>query len=270
MSALFQYEKIKYYGINTVGKDYVIGDIHGRYDLVYSALEQVNFNEECDRLFCVGDLIDRGALSYHVLSFLQKPYVYAVRGNHEDILLQLYENEIPSEEKIAYYGEQIGLNWWLKVDNENRVKILEQLQKLPLVIEIETLRGTVGLIHADIDENLSWSEFKTEILNENEKVIEEALWGRTRLTNNLSYQVEGVGRIYVGHTVQYKVKKLANVVGIDTGAVFNQHLTIADIAFKTQLIEMPLSLVGNVHVLNEIVAPTEKFSNYKKYNTIKK
>lgn len=55
-------KKIETFGVNTIGIDYVLGDIHGRFDLVYENLNNVGFNVETDRLFCVGDLIDRGAL----------------------------------------------------------------------------------------------------------------------------------------------------------------------------------------------------------------
>jgi len=236
MAAKFYTHKIQYFSINQNGKDYVIGDIHGRYDLVYEALAKANFNEHTDRLFCVGDLIDRGIYSDHVAEFLSKPYVHAVRGNHEDILLNLYQYGNPSEDRIAYIGQQIGLTWWLHIDETTRQSILTALRKLPLVIEIETIRGTVGLVHADIDTHLTWQQFIDAVENENHDVIQEALWGRKRLSNNINKVIPGIGRVYVGHTVQDKIKQLGNVVAIDTGAVFNRHLTMANIIAQTQVI----------------------------------
>ena len=261
MSAPFYAPPISYFSLNTKGRDYVIGDIHGRYDLVYEALKRVNFNTDNDRLFCVGDLIDRGELSFHVLEFLQWPFVHAIRGNHEDILLDLYkDDEPPTEERIAYIGAGVGLSWWLDVAPERRQLILAALRKLPLVAEIETLRGQVGLIHADIDEDISWSEFKSEVNKGNNHVIQEALWGRTRLGNNIVKQVEGIGRIFVGHTVQSNVKKLANVIGIDTGAVFNQYLTIASLPVATEIIQNAPYPKGDIHVLNCLTENRTPFS----------
>lgn len=262
MSAPFYTEPVKYFDLNLSGNDYVVGDIHGRYDLVYQALSKVNFNEKTDRLFCVGDLIDRGPYSEHVLDFLQLPFVYAIRGNHEDILLELYQEVVPSDQKIAYYGNQIGLNWWLNVATEKRLKIIEALRQLPLVMQIETYRGSVGLVHADIDENLTWEEFKNAINNGEDHVIQEALWGRKRLTHNIEKAVEGIDRIYVGHTVQDYVKKLANVVAIDTGAVFNRHLTIAELPVTTQLIVKQNEETDNVHVLKNINKDFPAFGIY--------
>jgi serine/threonine protein phosphatase 1 len=263
MAAKFYTHKIQYFSINQNGKDYVIGDIHGRYDLVYEALAKANFNSKTDRLFCVGDLIDRGVYSDHVAEFLSKPYIHAVRGNHEDILLSLYQNGIPSEERIAYVGKQIGLTWWLHIDEQTRQSILAALRKLPLVIEIETVRGTVGLVHADIDTDLTWQQFIDAVEKEDHDVIQEALWGRRRLSNNINKIIPGIGRVYVGHTVQDKIKQLGNVVGIDTGAVFNRHLTMANIIAQTQVIcNAPTPNPSDkVQILQPIGIDLEPFGN---------
>ena len=48
---------------NKVGRDFVVGDVHGMFDRVAQALTKVQFNPSRDRLFSVGDLIDRGPQS---------------------------------------------------------------------------------------------------------------------------------------------------------------------------------------------------------------
>ena len=53
-------------GVNLLGKDYVIGDIHGAYDELMYGLGRVEFNPDKDRLIAVGDLIDRGKQKYAV------------------------------------------------------------------------------------------------------------------------------------------------------------------------------------------------------------
>ena len=95
---------------------------------------------------------------------------------------------------------------------KKRKEIIEALYQLPLVIEVNTERGLVGLVHADVPKKMSWTEFKFAIENNDEVVIETALWGRTRLMNEIEDEIPGLGRLYVGHTVQDKVKKLGNVV----------------------------------------------------------
>ena len=45
---------------NTQGRDFLIGDLHGYYQALMQALEEVAFDPDTDRLISVGDLIDRG------------------------------------------------------------------------------------------------------------------------------------------------------------------------------------------------------------------
>ena len=58
---------------NNNGYDYVIGDLHGCYALLEKLLKQVNFDSRGDRLFSVGDIVDRGESSFECLKLLSKP-----------------------------------------------------------------------------------------------------------------------------------------------------------------------------------------------------
>lgn len=74
---------------NMVGKDYVIGDLHGDYDSLMRLLDFVQFNKAVDRLFCVGDLIHRGEKSMECLALLKtrrangERWFYSTIGNHD-------------------------------------------------------------------------------------------------------------------------------------------------------------------------------------------
>ncbi|NOT83789.1 MAG: hypothetical protein HOP02_03200 [Methylococcaceae bacterium] len=78
--------------INNQGTDYVVGDLHGCYQLLQDLLDKVNFDPACDRLISVGDLIDRGPDSLACLQLLAEPWFYAVRGNHEAMLANFFAN----------------------------------------------------------------------------------------------------------------------------------------------------------------------------------
>ena len=45
---------------NATGRDFVVGDLHGMFSHLEALLNEVAFDESADRLFSVGDLIDRG------------------------------------------------------------------------------------------------------------------------------------------------------------------------------------------------------------------
>ncbi len=77
--------------------DYAFGDIQGCYDALQRLLTQLDFDESRDRLWFVGDLVNRGAQSLAVLRFIkQLPLTPRVTlGNHDLYLLDQLINPKP-------------------------------------------------------------------------------------------------------------------------------------------------------------------------------
>ncbi len=50
---------IQYFEKNNVGDDFVVGDIHCQFNQLNRQLYEIGFDPKKDRLFAVGDLIDR-------------------------------------------------------------------------------------------------------------------------------------------------------------------------------------------------------------------
>ena len=234
---------VKTLAINTAGRDFVVGDIHGAFDLVWRAMEAAHFDPATDRLFSVGDLIDRSPGSRRCAKFLAQPYVYAVRGNHEDMLLDLCADGDPRPEVLRFAARiNPGFSWWLDVPETDRRPILEALSALPIAITIETARGTVGIVHADVPEGLSWQDFTARLAAQDEKTWHIALYGRDRIHSEDDSGVPGVGRIFVGHTPRWDgLRRYGNVYAVDTGAVFallaikpEGRLTLANMAMATE------------------------------------
>jgi serine/threonine protein phosphatase 1 len=81
---------------------YVIGDIHGRVNLLDQLIQDVPWDIKNDKIVFLGDLIDRGKDSPGVVDRVMElleanPNVVVLRGNHEQMMLDCLE-----------YGE---LNW---------------------------------------------------------------------------------------------------------------------------------------------------------------
>ena len=58
---------------NERGRDFAVGDIHGCFSDLARGLKAIGFDEKADRLFSVGDLVDRGPESTHALEWLASP-----------------------------------------------------------------------------------------------------------------------------------------------------------------------------------------------------
>lgn len=102
--------------------DYVIGDIQGCYTSLQRLLDHVEFNDRVDRLWFVGDLVNRGPQSLEVLRFVQhlaiKPHI--TLGNHDLHLLaclfgrQIRYNADDTLDVILKAPDAEALGHWLR------------------------------------------------------------------------------------------------------------------------------------------------------------
>lgn len=76
---------------------YAIGDIQGCYNTFQQLLERIEFNAANDKLWLVGDLINRGSGSLEVLRWVYKnrSSIVTVLGNHDLHALAIAEGKIP-------------------------------------------------------------------------------------------------------------------------------------------------------------------------------
>lgn len=208
-------------GQNRQGRDFVLGDIHGAYDQVDLALSAARLDPLKDRVFALGDLIDRGRESARCLEFLRRPYVHAIRGNHEDMLLSLYSQGAPSQAVLEHISRSYSMGWWLRTAPALRVEILAALAALPVVIELQTAHGPVGLVHGDVPAGMCWRTFCALIEARNGQATEAALEGRDRIVSGDRSGVANVWRVFVGHTtLKNGPGALGNVFALDTGAIY--------------------------------------------------
>jgi len=212
---------------------YVIGDIHGRLDLLERMIELVNADIGAHDggealIVTVGDYIDRGPKSREVLDLLLKnPFAgkyVALKGNHEALL------------QTFLADPTIGADWWrlggaatlrsfgieIKrwMTRRRYAQAAEQLRKaltdqqMDFLNELKTslVVGKFFLCHAGIRPGVPLDSQDDDDL----------LWIR----NDFLISQIDFGKIVIhGHTPTQHPQILANRINIDTGAFFSGRLT---------------------------------------------
>lgn len=207
---------------NKEGKDYIVGDIHGCFYLLKEKLIEVGFNEKTDRLFSVGDLVDRGPDSISCYKWLDKPWFHAVRGNHEQIPIEYIHGTWPADNYISNGG-----SWFLGLTEDEQLAFVDMFESLPIVITVDTKFGKVGIIHADCPVH-DWNELNDSLHN-NKYAIEYCIWGRVRINDNDDTPIDNIWRVYHGHSIVEDREQYGNVHFIDTGAFHTKKLTLVEI-----------------------------------------
>lgn len=128
---------------NQLGRDFVVGDLHGCLTQLRVALARTSFDTSRDRLICVGDLTDRGENSLGVLSLLMQPWFFAVRGNHDDMLLTamgLFNS--PVHTRQDFYRN--GGHWTLELSSDQKKRLTAAANLLMGMPHIITLQKEDG------------------------------------------------------------------------------------------------------------------------------
>jgi serine/threonine protein phosphatase 1 len=257
------FRAVHYYRRNTTGRDFVVGDVHGCFSRLDEALAARRYDPTRDRLFSVGDLVDRGPESAQLLDAVRRHRIKAVRGNHEDMIVRWYFHDERIERLLSNGG-----GWFVDLeDGSGRARPFGRyMAGMPYAIQIDTAHGLVGLVHADAPHD-HWTQLVSALENGDPDgpIRKQVLWQRARWSGQSTPEfaavpasleplfglpatgpasapidphrpVRGVAAVVVGHTPVSAPLVRGNVIDIDTGAVYGGELTILDLA------ELPLLL----------------------------
>ncbi|TAF01949.1 MAG: serine/threonine protein phosphatase [Nostocales cyanobacterium] len=220
----------------------VIGDVHGYYQGLMKLLEEIA-PTSADKVYFLGDLIDRGPESAQVVDFVKKNDYPCLLGNHEQMLLSALSGGFSSNQSIQawlFSGGQATITSYktAQIPTDH----IEWLKKLPTYIDL----GDVWLTHAGVDPNKAV----------NEQTTEELCWIRDEFHSmELPYFTNKL--IIVGHTITFTLPgvdpgQLAQGQGwldIDTGAYHPRSGWLTGLDIDNQLVYQANVFNNQVRVL---------------------
>ena len=253
---------------NTLGRDLVIGDLHGHFDTLEHALADLEFKPGRDRLFSVGDLVDRGPRPEAALEWLVEGRIAAVRGNHEQMMIDTLTTmggRLSKSGPARMWADNGGTWWWdlEEQDTTGRTRRgrdhhrrLEQwvkaLRDVPYLRTVETARGRVGIVHTTAHYHSQWGQIveMVQALAARDTEMRERfaihggdppnsiLWARPQIergrrdADDLPEALGGIALVLTGHTPGPTPRwTCRNVLCIDTGVHVEGygHLTVAEV-----------------------------------------
>ena len=211
---------------------YVIGDIHGRLDLLDQLIARIKHDAKVHGTNCLtvtlGDYIDRGPDSRGVLDRLLSnpfpgPYV-ALKGNHEELLEKFLHDPSSGDrwrnngglETLHSFGIpvaelMVGRNYD-EVAAQLRALMSPENEKFLGSLRTSLTFGHYFMCHAGVRPGVPLER----------QADEDLLWIRYEFLNS---QID-FGKIVVhGHTPVDKPESLPNRINVDTGAIATGHLT---------------------------------------------
>ncbi len=206
---------MKRFSLNTAGRDFAVGDIHGAYSHLRRSLEAIGFDPAVDRLFSLGDLVDRGDESHEVLQWLDQPWFHAISGNHDFMIWRAALGDPYAHVDYRMHGG----DWLDDLPQDEQRRIGERLAALPLAAEVETPAGPVGLVHADCPFD-DWDEMHAvpwATIDHEGRVGDCCLWSIDRYRYGYTGKVRNVQAVVHGHMTIRTAAVMGNVHFIDTG-----------------------------------------------------
>jgi serine/threonine protein phosphatase 1 len=208
---------------NPLGRDFVVGDLHGMTELLEQELAAARFDGGRDRLFSVGDLVDRGKDSLQAARLLDESWFWAVRGNHEEMLLDVVDHGGSQRVRLwRLNGGDWGLRWGRPTAAAREAAQL--CRGLPHVITLTHRSGwRVGICHAQCPVD-DWD--RIDETERDERLRGSMLWGRDRICADRPTRVANVDLSVHGHTITPDPLQVENRLYIDTGAYASGRLTL--------------------------------------------
>lgn len=190
-----------------------VGDIHGCLRSMEAILQKLK--PYYDRTFVfVGDYIDRGPASKEVVDYLidfrDKVDCVFLRGNHEQMLLDAFNGD-----KFNLWMMNGGRSTLKSYDSDgNSIKLSQEHREFYEETKMYYETEDYFFVHAGISPGKTIAE---SLVDEDE--VHEFLWERSHLN---AFETPWEKTVVFGHTPRPKPILKDNMIGIDTGCVYDR------------------------------------------------
>jgi serine/threonine protein phosphatase 1 len=196
---------------------FAISDIHGCLRTFQVLLDEISFSKN-DELYLLGDFTDRGPNSKGVLDYIldlrELGYtVYALRGNHDQMMLDAHHDDESFRNWLGNGGKETLKSFGVNHVREIPERYIEFLMELPWYLEVDRYI----LVHAGLD---------FRFINPFDSP-DAMLWAR-KWYDSINYKWLGDRIILHGHTplfrneieLQHRNLERQRYLGLDNGCVY--------------------------------------------------
>lgn len=245
-------------GVNTQGRDFVLADLNGQYDLLGEKMASVNFDIITDRIITTGNISNRGKDGYKCLNLIRQPWFYSVRGDAEHMggiwfgrfFESMQKQDTTAAEEALGRLRLLGLHWLADIatrttqsevspDEMNDLIGLVSLSlRLPYAMEVETEKELYGFVPSDFPshngEVNDWASLAHHLTinKEPQPWVIESLLSRhftydyvtgKDAASKVPVAVNGVFLLFSGNTIcERQPMRIENRVFINSGSVFGR------------------------------------------------
>lgn len=124
---------------NKYKRIWAIGDIHGHNMSLKSLIQKIDPKPEEDLLVILGDLVDRGPDTKGVFDYLmelerQGIDMIVLRGNHDDMMLRAYHEEINHSGLLKFIKRDQVKKTWLNMGGDKTMQsfLANRMQEIPV------------------------------------------------------------------------------------------------------------------------------------------
>ncbi len=204
----------------------VIGDVHGRADLLEKLLKELG---DSIKILGIGDYIDRGEDSVQALLMMNsRKDIICLKGNHEKMMLDFLRNPLEKGPRWLKYGglqtlaafdvegvtETTAPDLLIKARDHMMESMGEEILDWFATLPTSWQSGNVAVVHAGADPALPIDE-------QSERTL---VWGHPEFGE--TPREDGVWVVH-GHTIVDQPVAKDGIISIDTGAYVTGRLTAA-------------------------------------------